>query len=120
MNLRSPSELATPAPMTAVSRQSLEEILRFYADAGVDDALDEVATDRFQAGPVRAAQAQDVPAREDAPAGRSFERPVAPVAPALRQPPAATVPDEAQAALARELARKAGSLEELREIMAAI
>ncbi|HTV68895.1 MAG TPA: uracil-DNA glycosylase [Rhizobiaceae bacterium] len=105
--------------MTAVSRQSLEEILRFYADAGVDDALDEIATDRFQTGPVRAAQAQDVPAREDAPAGRSFERPAAPpVAPALRQPPAATVPDEAQAALARELARKADSLEELREIMA--
>lgn len=101
--------------MTAVSRQNLEEILRFYAEAGVDDALDEVATDRFQAAQARARQpALDTPAKAP-PIERSFERSAAP---AIRQPPAATVPDEAQAALARELARKAASLDELREMMA--
>jgi len=104
--------------MTAISRQSLEEILRFYADAGVDDALDEVATDRFQASQPRAAQpAQDAPAgpvpRKEQPATRA-----ALSAPTLRPPPVATVPDEAQAAAARDLARKAASLDELREIMA--
>jgi DNA polymerase len=104
--------------MTVVSRQNLEEILRFYADAGVSDALDEIAVDRFQAAAVRTAQQKQEAAAAPSPANRAFERPGPAAAPALRQPPAATVPDEAQAALARDLARKASSLEELREIVA--
>lgn len=76
----------------------LEELLRFYAEAGVDDALLDHPVDRT----VRAAEPK-APAREPDPAP----------APAI----VAAIPDDAQAARARELARKASSLEELKSIL---
>ncbi|MCT7376036.1 uracil-DNA glycosylase [Chelativorans salis] len=86
----------------------LRDILSFYADAGADEALAEETQDRF---------AQ--PKEASAPATTGEKRPAreAPPAPP-RQAVHAAVPDEAQAAWARALAREAGSLEELQAILA--
>jgi len=105
--------------MTSIMRHGQpdpRELLAFYADAGADEALAEEPVNRFAqaAAPTRAPEtasrqpsdaAQSMPARAATPA----PRPAAPAA----------VPDEAQAALARELAAQAGTLEELRRQMAA-
>jgi len=82
----------------------LADLIRFYAEAGVDEALDDAPADRF----AEAASAQDPrtpPQRQAAPS------------PPPRSAPALSVPDEAQAAKARELARQARTLEELRDIL---
>ena len=108
----------------------LRALLAFYAEAGVDESLLDEPADRFaesalarQAGsarPVEPAARREETARspdESRAARKSFlpdSQPV--VAP---RPQAAAVPDGAQAALARELARSAASLEELRQIMLA-
>jgi len=98
---------------TVLSRASLEELLRFYAEAGVDEALDDAPVNRF-------AVAKPEPA--PAPAPTPQLDPPAPREPNAVRPPApsivATVPDEAQAARAREAARSAATLDELREILA--
>jgi DNA polymerase len=128
---------------TLHSPAELRDILRFLADSGADEALDEVAVDRFvQATPT----ARPVPVERHAtgrpsaeprqPATVPTSRPAVPPAPppvgeersstlpdmaaAEALPPrpmTAAVPDETQAARARELARSAASLEELREIL---
>lgn len=101
------------------TQASLREVLHFLADAGADEALDEIAANRFVTPTAR-------------PTARTGEQP-APGAGVERRQPAAVetgspdpsrrgdiaVPDEAQAARARELARNAATLEELREILAA-
>jgi uracil-DNA glycosylase family 4 len=87
---------------------NLHDILRFYAEAGVDEALVEDAVDRF-AEPMRppaVATAPPPPAPRDQ-AAVSPARPQAPVA----------VPDEAQAARARDMAREAKTMDELRAIV---
>lgn len=92
------------APLT---RAGLEELLRFYSESGVDDALEDAPVDRFAVSePVRAPAS-----KPEAP------RPVpsAPIVQQRTQP--AAVPDEAQAAKAREAARSAATLEELRDIV---
>jgi uracil-DNA glycosylase len=106
------------------------DILRFLAEAGVDEALDDVAPNRFlqatrgapsklgeetsKLGPATAAQ-QSPPSRET---GASAPAPTGgQVGGAFRA--TAAVPDEAQAALACQTARLAQSLDELREAMAA-
>ena len=108
----------------------LGDLLRFYADAGVDEALDEVAQNRFQDSAAKKAQgagkvespaekpnaSQPQLAQPERPRANSPEMADAP--PAAR-PQVAAVPDGAQAALAREVASRAGSLAELRESMAA-
>jgi DNA polymerase len=111
--------------MTSIARHEqpdLRELLAFYAEAGVYDALAEEAVDRF-AEPIASAQpaqgtSQPSAPRDVAPAEQSraamLER-----APAPRPSATAAVPDEAQAALARELAARAGTLEELHQQMAA-
>lgn len=129
---------------TLHSPAELRDILRFLADAGADEALDEIAVDRFA---TVAPAAERRPAERPA-AGRPSSEPRQPAAvptsrPAVPQAPpssgeersstlpdmaaaealpprpmTAAVPDEAQAARARELARSAASLEELREILA--
>jgi len=112
--------------MTAASpdhRADLRDILAFYAEAGVDEALAEEPADRFAAVVSRPAQMPEPSARAEP--GQSQSRPPAPAqtenpprpAPTPARP-AAAVPDEAQAALARELAGKASTLAELREAMA--
>jgi DNA polymerase len=126
----------------------IAELLAFYASAGVDDALEDAPINRFAEAAARPAGRgpAERPA-ERAPAGprletRSETRPApeqvaaraqAPDRPApssgldarnipdapARMPAAAAVPDEAQAAAARQLAASASTLEELRQHMAA-
>ncbi|MER8611334.1 uracil-DNA glycosylase [Mesorhizobium sp. M0189] len=110
------------------NRADLAELLAFYASAGVDEALEEQPVNRFAEArpPERVPAAAALPAGENAAPQRSTsvsraemgERPN--TAPVVRTPPAtATVPDEAQAALARQLARSAANLDELRQHVAA-
>ncbi len=97
----------------AIATQAgLEELLRFYAEAGVDEPLDDAPVDRFALSVKPAAPAPPVAEPRPEP-----YRPALPAAEARAPAPAATVPDEAQAARARDMARSAGSLEELREIL---
>ena len=96
-------------------------LLAFYADAGVDEALSDEPIDRFaearqavNAAPIAAAQASEATAptrAAPAPAARSAPPP-------MPAQPSASVPDEAQAALARQLAAQASTLDELRQAMA--
>ena len=115
--------------MTSAARQDppgLAELFAFYAEAGAYDALSEEPVDRF-AEPARpASPAQpSVPAtmERQATAETTPSQRTPPPSPQASQPPrpaaTASVPDEAQAALARELAASAATLEELRERMAA-
>lgn len=98
----------------AIATQAgLEEILRFYAEAGVDEPLEDAPVDRFALSE-RPAAAAPAPVESR---GEPY-RPSQPAAEPRAAPPAATVPDEAQAARARDMARSAGSLEELRDILA--
>jgi DNA polymerase len=95
----------------------IEALLRFYADAGYSDALDEAPHDRFAESVKRVmprAQASDTGAQSQKPAIPN-QAPV-PAAPAVT-PAQPTIPAEAQAARARELARSAASLDELRTIL---
>lgn len=94
------------------SPPELADLLRFYAEAGVDEALDEAAADRF--AKAAAAQGPRTPPQQP----RQPAAPSSPPAPAPRPAaPALAVPDEAQAAKARELARQARTLGELRDIL---
>jgi DNA polymerase len=78
-------------------RIGLEELLRFYAEAGVDEPLEDAPIDRRAKPKV---QPKAVPPPKAEP-----------------QPRPAAIPDEAQAAKARELARQAANLDELRTIL---
>lgn len=109
-------------------RADLRDILAFYAEAGVDEALTDQPVNRFAAAVLKPTQAaggmpaSPAPSRQDQPSAKPTparsERPVPSAhAPALARP-AASVPDEAQAALARELAGKATTLAELRDALA--
>lgn len=89
---------------------NLRDLLRFYEEAGADEALLEEAADRFAGEQQpRAPAPGQAPARAE-PAVAPPARPTAPAAPIA-------IPDEAQAARARELAREAKTLEELRAIV---
>ncbi|WP_054308848.1 uracil-DNA glycosylase [Mesorhizobium sp. 1M-11] len=118
--------------MNAPSPQNtpeLHELLAFYMEAGVDEALTEEPVDRFAEAaqirsPARAASAPEQPSsspdRRNQSAGApafAENNPAAPP-PAQRVPAAAAVPDEAQVQLARQLATRASNLDELREAMA--
>ncbi|PBB37413.1 uracil-DNA glycosylase [Mesorhizobium sp. WSM3868] len=131
--------------MTAASPNNpidIAELLAFYASAGVDEALEDTPVNRFaEARPKQAerAPAQAATARESMPlerpasepgleAGRAAERPAAstgldasqvPDAPRRPTLTTATVPDEGQIKLARQLAASASTLDELRQQMAA-
>jgi uracil-DNA glycosylase len=101
--------------------QGLYELLRFYADAGVDEPVLDEPMNWIEAGRRAALEAETTGRAVAAPA--QSQRAAVPERPAAtpRSPetaPAAAVPDEAQAARARELARSAGSLDALREMLA--
>ncbi|WP_395382669.1 uracil-DNA glycosylase family protein [Mesorhizobium sp. UC22_110] len=113
--------------MNALSSQNqpeLHELLAFYLDAGVDEALTEEPLDRF----AEMAQIRSAATSASAPEPSSDRRPrtggafaeSSPANPAAAQrgPVTAAVPDEAQVQLARQLAGKASNLDELREAMA--
>lgn len=109
-------------------RPDLRELLAFYAEAGVDDALVDEPINRLEAGNARGA----IAAVEAETAPRTVER----VGEDVRRPgtsraaqpsearvaappkPPVSVPDEGQVALARERAGQAASLDELRRHMA--
>jgi DNA polymerase len=111
---------------------SLRELLHFYADAGADEALGEETTDWFthdaaarppavagdrpaEAQPQQTAAAASSPRNE-----RSLARPgLSPERTETTRPQPTAVPDGAQVARARELAREARTLDELREQLAA-
>jgi DNA polymerase len=95
------------------NRSPAAELLAFYAEAGVDAALNEEARNWLEADPVPAATTSPPPvARQPAPAApRAAPPPIA--KPTTPSPPA---PDAAVMA-AREAARSAASLDELRSIL---
>jgi DNA polymerase len=96
----------------------LRELLLFYRDAGVDAALLDAPVDRF--APV-ARQEPSERREAEAPApSRPAQRGAAPRerAPQEAEAPSLSVPDEAQAALARQMAASAASLDELRDLLA--
>lgn len=105
------------ASLSGNERPDLRDLLAFYAEAGVDDALADEPFDRFaesvqlKAAPA-AVRAMPANAGEVAPA-RNDRFAAAPPRPMA----SASVPDEAQAAAARELAGKAATLDELRQMM---
>jgi len=117
--------------MTSIARQDppgLAELFAFYAEAGAYDALTEEPVDRFAEGarltqpaqPPAQAAARQAPVSESGPSAAPrtpFRDQQA--SPAPRPAATAAVPDEAQAALARELAANAATLDELRQHMAA-
>ncbi|MER9405940.1 uracil-DNA glycosylase [Mesorhizobium caraganae] len=115
--------------MTAASpnnRSDLADLLAFYASAGVDEALEDTPVNRFAEAaprPAERAPSSAAPPREN----KAAEQPTAsprldasqvPDAPARSVPATATVPDEAQAALARQMAASASTLDTLRQHMA--
>lgn len=103
------------ASLSGNDRPDLRDLLAFYASAGVDDAILDDPIDRF----AESAKRQNTPTQQ-APAERDAGRPMTDRAAPPPQPrPAASaaVPDEAQAAAAREIASKVATLEELRQIM---
>jgi len=94
--------------------KAARELLSFYAEAGVDAAIGEAANDFLTApepAPAPAPRAQPQQAATAAPAIRSSESPPRPMA--APPPPA---PDAAVMA-ARDAARSAATLEELRTIL---
>ncbi|NTS30163.1 uracil-DNA glycosylase [Phyllobacterium sp. BT25] len=96
----------------------LRELLHFYAEAGVDTPLEDVPVDRFsQIEAKRASSVAPMSPPAKSASAPAPERPQANLAaPALAK---ASVPDDAKIAMARQLALGAGSLEELREQLAA-
>lgn len=106
-----------------IHQPDLRELLLFYADSGADEALEDAPVDRFAESEARLARPAPDPAPAERPdmatepRRRLGQAPAMPAAPRPPAPPAA-IPDEAQAARARELARSAASMEELREILA--
>ena len=97
------------------SPPGLRELLAFYAEAGVDDALVDEPVDRFAA----AGRAAQPPAAAEPPPSREDPQPVQRAAPVVTRPPAtAVVPDETQIALARQRAAQAATLDELRQQLA--
>jgi uracil-DNA glycosylase family 4 len=100
---------------------NLRHLLSFYADSGVVDALDEVGVNRFArhaAAKERAGAAAPGLAGRPLPAPQVQPRPVPASSRPARPQPSVAVPDEGQVLLARQLAARASSLEELRSAMA--
>ncbi len=101
------------ASISGNERPDLRDLLAFYAAAGVDDALVDDPIDRF----AESVQRQAAPAQQPAQAGEREAPRLGADRSAPRPAAIAAVPDEAQATAARELASKAASLDELKQIM---
>jgi len=95
-----------PQDSTDPSGSSPEEVLRWWAEAGVDFVIDEAPHDRF---------AEQPPAAAPRPLAASAAAAPARIAPRIEQA-AAAPPDEA-ARSAREIAAQAHSLDELKELL---
>src|SRR5688572_530797 len=126
-----------------LTREALRDILAFYQEAGVDEPLEETPPNRLLSAAKLAERQPALPRAEATPRPPD---PAAPARPPTRQSPAeqpraerraptaeqslydavpdrpvaaAAVPDEGQVLLARELAQKAQTLDELHAHMAA-
>jgi DNA polymerase len=86
------------------------ELIAWYAEAGVTEALDETPHDHFTEAPPAQAERSAPQLTRDLPPQR-------PAVPVRAMPAAATTPDEAQLS-AQALAREATSLDELKAAMA--
>ncbi len=98
---------------TTPERTDPEEVLRFYAEAGIDVALSEAPVDRFALSHAQAeavARARDTVVRQR-PEPR---RETAPPPQARSEPPTLAVPSEAAVMAAREAAATAETLDALR------
>jgi len=105
----------TPTPDIA----GLRELLAFYSEAGVDEPLTEEPLNRFAETSTRAAAISEPVPVTRAENGSGQTAPgTAPARPAVVVAQPAAVPDEAQAARAREVARQAKTLDELKAILA--
>jgi DNA polymerase len=118
-----------------LTREALRDILAFYQEAGADEPLEETPPNRLLSA-AKLAERQPAPKADAAPRPAETPRPAQPKIdqPSQRQVSAdeqslydavpnrpatiAAVPDEGQVLLARELARKAQTLDELRTYMA--
>lgn len=106
--------------MTDGHQQALRALLAFYQEAGVDDLIGEDPIDRLtQVQAPRAASLQRIVASGPAPRNASFglSSPPRNAAPAPSPRSAPPISPETAAMAAREAARGAGSLEELRKIL---
>ncbi|MCO5071810.1 MAG: uracil-DNA glycosylase [Rhizobiaceae bacterium] len=123
-----------------LTRDELRDILAFYQEAGVDDALVDEAPDRLLSAQALAnARAPAIEARADSVARQTVVPNAPPPSSSVSSVPSSTigpdeqrlydavpdrpmsvaaVPDEGQVMLARELAQKARTLDELREHLA--
>jgi DNA polymerase len=107
--------MSAAAPDTA---PDIHALLAFYAEAGVDEALDDAPINRFEE---RAPQPAQSSRQQEAQTQAQRSAPSQPAAPPpVARPDAqpAAVPDGQQIAFARELAARAATLDELRECMA--
>jgi DNA polymerase len=111
--------------MASLTARDAAEILRFYAQAGIDVALDEAPADRFALSRAQAEEAARLreaarPAAERAPETAPERR--APSAPPPAAAPVVTaplaVPSEAAVMAAREAAAQAETLAALRQTLA--
>lgn len=106
------------APNDEAKRNDLLSLLSFYKDAGVEDAVQEEVVNRFateiQGAAVAAKKTEAAPAK---PAAKAAAPKAEAKAPASRTAGKAAVPDEAQAALARESAAQAETLDALKDAL---
>ncbi len=107
------------ASISGNERPDLRDLLAFYAEAGVDDALADEPIDRFAESARRTPPPSEASrAAQAGQAGGTLSRGERNAPPPPPRPAAsAAVPDEAQAAAARQMAASAASLDELRAIM---
>lgn len=105
------------ASLSGNERPDLRDLLAFYASAGVDDALVDDPIDRFAESAQRQAAAVQETAQQSAVRAEPPRADRGAPPPPQRPTVSAAVPDEAQAAAAREIASKAATLDELRQIM---
>jgi DNA polymerase len=107
-------------PHSPLDPVALESVLDFYVEAGVDLALDDEAHDRFAEGAAELAArsnraASAAPARTPPQTERATASPSA--APVPREGFAAAISADEAALAARNLAREAATLEDLRKAM---
>src|ERR1700752_1211897 len=98
-----------------VQRHAARELLAFYVEAGVDATVGEVPLDRLSATQISAPVAEPAPLREIVPDTPARAAPLS----LARSSSDGVAPPEAAVMAAREAARRAASLEELRAMLTA-
>src|SRR5262245_23292605 len=94
------------------TQRAARELLAFYAEAGVDATVGEAPIDRLSLTQIGTPVAEPEPARQGVPAA-----PARPAPAVARSSPDGVAPPEAAVMAAREAARRAASLEELRAML---